>query len=303
MVERMRWWIGLVLVAPLSAHLVSFSESELAFEGNRAEFRLAVPLYELDHLRQARETVLDRFRFPGATVSGSGCREKNQQWECSATVVFPSEPESVKVQCDLATVLVAGHVHVMRLRRAGYERSAVFDATYREAVVALLAPTPAERWTRDAAAGASRAAAGWSRWLWIAVLAFAMRRDWRMIASAAAGAALGLFAGPPVLPGLLEAGAAAVAAYVAFEAGFFADGAWRWIGLAALGVAAGLDLQWLQARTGANGALLLMGWLVAACGIAAAVAYPSVRLPDRARRGIGLALIAVSLTWFMRTAF
>jgi hypothetical protein len=299
----MRWWTGLLFAIPLSAHLVSFSESELSLEGNRAEFRLSIPLYELEHLRQARETLLDRFQFPGATLTASGCRAEGDQWECRATIDFPTEPESVKVQCDLASVLVAGHVHVMRLRRAGVERSAVFDATYRDAVISLFAPAPVDRWTRDAAAGAGRAVAGWSRWLWLAVLAFAIRRDWRLIGAAAAGAALGLFAGRPVLPGLLEAGAAAVAAYVAFEAGFFAEGAWRWVGIAALGVASGLDLQWLQARTDANGVVLLIGWLLVACCIAAAVAYPSARLPDRARRGVCLALIAVALTWFVRTLF
>jgi hypothetical protein len=299
----MRWWTGLLFAIPLSAHLVSFSESELSLEGNRAEFRLSIPLYELEHLRQARETLLERFQFPGATLTASGCRAEGDQWQCRAAIVFPADPSSVKVKCDLAAVLVAGHVHVMRLRRAGYERSAVFDLTFREAVISVLAPAPAERWARNAAAGAARAVAGWSRWLWIAVLAFAMRRDWRMVAAAVAGAALGLFAGRPVLPGLLEAGAAAVAAYVSFEAGFFADGAWRWVGIAALGVASGLDLQWLQARTDANGAVLLIGWLLAACGIAAAVAYPAAHLPDRARRGVSLALIAVALTWFVRTAF
>src|ERR1041384_6325751 len=46
-----------------AAHVVSMSSGELAIEGVRAHFELRMPLYEIAHVPQPENTLLENIRF------------------------------------------------------------------------------------------------------------------------------------------------------------------------------------------------------------------------------------------------
>jgi hypothetical protein len=266
-------WALLLCCAPLLAHTVSLSTSELRISGAQAQLKLVMPEYEMAHVRG---NLLDAIEIAGATRTAGSCTAQ----ECSATYQFPAPPETVTVVCKLAQMTVPNHVHLMRATRDGRVSTAAFDITFDRAELAFEDHTRA----REFVAGMVQAATSYTTLL--IVLAIALSGpSWRLGALAfAAGAILSPNLLVRFAPSFLEIAMAVSVAYIAAESLLVPQVRTRAFAACLLGVAYG----GMQPSTVASGAAVL---IVMAVLVAHWLPYSRVLL--------GLT-IAGALAWFAR---
>jgi hypothetical protein len=294
---------------PASGHVMSMSSGDLTVDGMRAHYELRMPLYEIVHVRDPEQTLLEHIRFAGARTVRHECRADaaHDTYRCSADYEFPAPIEQVGVECTFPSVTVPNHVHLLRAEMGGKHDQAVFDLSFTRATLRFRPPTPAEIVVTQAGAGFVRALGGAVQILFLGALVLASRRRRELLAlaamflagQAAAVAIVPLTAWQPP-PRFVEAAAALTIAYLAVEILLLPQAGARWMIAGVLGAFHGLYLHLFVENTGYAAGLVLAGAAIAEAAAVTALALllrPAVRWP-RVRTVASCGLLAFGLIWF-----
>lgn len=308
-----QWWCVLFPL-PLCAHMVSMSTGELRVEGNRAQYELRMPSYEIVHIRNPDRTLLEHIHFKSGGVEGrvtaKSCNDRQGTYICTAVYEFPAPVDALDVECAFASVTVPNHVHVLRAYMGDKTDEAVFDLSFTSAEVRFRPPTALETATREIGAGFMRAAGGLAPLLFLASLVLAGRSRRELLLSTAAFIASESLACivAPVLPLLLsprflEAAAALTIAYLAFEIILLPKSGKRWLIAGVLGLFHGMYFSLFLAGSGYRLAPFLGGVIVGELLLIGLFALGLKKLVSLATlRAVPIAatlLLTVGVVWFV----
>jgi len=310
--KRLRWLFACAL--PAAAHMVSMSTGDLKVDGSRAHFELRIPTYEVAHVHEPEHTLLDHVRFHGAgewvKPTNPSCHPDGDTYVCTEDLQFPSEVESLDVECTLASVTVPNHVHLLRAYRGDKSDEAVFDLSYKTAELRFQPPSAFETAVRELSAGFMRAAGGLAPLLFLASLALAARSRRELFALTASFLAAEVLAcaiaphiSVPLSPRFIEAAAALTIAYLAFEIILLPKSGMRWLVVAVLGLFHGAYFSVFLAESGFHAGTFLIGVAIAEVLLIALFAFVIGRLAHWGwtRRVVPVAatlLLAVGVVWF-----
>ncbi len=306
----------LAFAAPAAAHVVSMSTGEATLNGNRLDYQLRMPLYEVAHMRDPQMQLLENIRFlshntPARLVNHS-CHQDSGNLVCSAQYEFDGEPQQFDVECGFSRITVPNHVHLLRAIHGDKSEQAAFDASFPLATIRFRPPTALETGLNDVGAGFWRASAGWVQMLFLAALVLAARNRRELLQLGAmflAGQGVTVIAHLTtrlqVTPRFIEAATALTVAYLAFEILMLPSAGQRWLVVAVLGLLHGMYFDLLLAGdynpilflTGVFTAELVI--LVGFAGLARAIALiPAMRSTLLARAMASL-LLMTGLSWFL----
>ena len=268
-----RFLIAALVASPASAHMVSMSTSDLKVDGVKAVYELRMPVYELQHTKDAETALFANLRFQGARLMGKSCREEGGTFVCRAEFEFAKAPETLDVECSFHAATVPNHVHVLRAAlsdKTGVKTDqAVFDISNTKATIRFRPPTALEIAVSQMGGGAYRAAGGAAQILFLAGLALAARSRRELLQLAAmfaAGQTLAAAIVPMTSwapnPRFVEAACALTIAYLAVEILFLAEAGQRWLVLAVLGAFQGLYFAVFVNESGYSAGWVMAGALI-----------------------------------------
>ena len=266
----MKRWAWLLAAWPAFAHMVSMSTGELRVDGNRAQFELRIPSYEVAHVREPDHALLEHIHFRSGGAEGKlvqkNCQDQQGTYICTATYDFPAPVEVLDVDCTFAAITVPNHVHLLHAYKGDKSDQAVFDLSFTNAEVRFRPPTAMETGVREGGAGFMRAVGGLAPLLFLASLVLAARTRRELALSTAAFiAAEGLACAlAPSLslrlsPRFIEAAAALTVAYLAFEIMLLPQSKNRWLIVGVLGLFHGMYFSIFLAGSGYHLAPFLAG--------------------------------------------
>jgi hypothetical protein len=274
---------------------MSMSTGDVTVSGNRVEYVLRIPIYEIAHTSQPDRALLEHVRFAGGHLQHQQCFPDGESYVCAADYLFDNRVETLDVSCTLYAVTVPNHVHVLRARKGNKEDQAFFDYTFTSATLRFEPPTPLGIATRQTMEGAFRGVGGAIQLLFLFSLAMAARtrRELFMVTTAFVS---GLIAGavinwhPP--PRFAECAAALSIAYLAVEILFLPRGGLRWLIAAALGVFQGLYLALFASSA--------TPFFIAGAALADVLicAFMGLLMLGRVPRFAACLPLAAGLTWF-----
>lgn len=254
-----RLWVTLA-AAPLLGHTISFSRSQMDIADGIASLTVTMPASELMHIAPANRDLTRAFRIGGAQLLRSECLTPGDH-VCRSLWKVPQTVETLTVECSLAAISVASHVHILEATMGAKRGRAVFDAAFTRATVRF---ETGNGWTQALAAGAWRAFAGWLPLAFVVALAFTPQPLW---------AGLGLVAGVllirvPLSPVFADWALGIAAAYLVVETVFFRDAPARWLTTLAAGACAAIAPAVFAGATQYPRVAVGAGTAIAACGAA-----------------------------------
>jgi hypothetical protein len=306
------------LSLPTAAHVMSMSSGDLTVDGARAHYELRMPLYEITHVRNPEQTLLEHIRFAGARMTKHECHSEaaHDAYLCGADYEWPAPVDRIDVECTFPSVTVPNHVHLLRAEMGGKHDQAVFDLTFTHATLRFRPPTKMEVAITQSGAGFVRALGGPVQLLFLAALALAARSRREMLALAAMFLA-GQIASVAFVPRMdwqpaarfVEAAAALTVAYLAVEILLLPKAGSRWAIAGFLGVFHGLYFCLFVQTTQYSAALVLAGAAVAELlvlgllgllrGAGLRPAMPRSVGAFRVERVLAIALLAFGIGWFL----
>ena len=314
MTLRLCW---LLLPLPLAAHMVSLSTGEIRIEGQRGEYELRMPLYEVAHVKDPDRTLLASIRFSDgssdARLIGKSCREDRADgaYICDATYQFAKPVDRLEVECRFYSVTVPNHVHLLRAIHGGKTDQAVLDFSFPAATLRFNPPTAAEIAAREIGAGVFRAVGGAAQILFLASLVLAARGR-RELFALAGMFLLGEIASCLILPRtgwrpaprFIEAAAALTIAYLAVEILVLPEAGKRWLVVGVLGVFHGFYFEMFIRSSNYHAAYVLTGVVLGEILVIAvfALAFSKIRKAAEALRPVPVAasvLLVVGIVWFV----
>jgi hypothetical protein len=292
----MKLLLLLVFATPAAAHMMSMSTGEATVTGNRVDYILRIPLYEVAHTAHPEKALLEHIQFAGGRIQHQQCftDQTKEDYVCAADYLFDRPVDKLEIICTLYAVTVPNHVHVLHADKGGRRDQAFFDYTFTTAVIRFEPPTRSEIAGRQISEGAYRAVGGLIQILFLVTLALAARTRRELLAITGAfllGLAGGALSGWSPSPRFAECAAALSVAYLAVEILFLPGGSSRWIVAAVLGVFQGLYLALF--RGGSN--YFILGAVLADAFVAAAIGMLLIR---RIPRFAAWAPLAAGLIWF-----
>jgi hypothetical protein len=302
--------------SPLAAHMMSMSTGELLVRGDRVEYALRVPIYEIGHLQEPEKTLFANFHvYDGtkeATLTKHLCDADPGEgsYICRAEYQFPAPVQDLQVACTFASVTVPNHVHLLRAERDGVWDQAIFDLSLTRTSLRFQPPGQTEMALSQIGAGMKRAAGGWAQLLFLLALAMAARSRRELYLLAGSFLAAECLAALYINYGewtpaarFVEAAAALTVAYLAVEILLLPDAAHRWAVAGALGVFHGFYFGLFLRESQYHPLPVLAGVVVTEAALLALFAWLLSRIERFAaalrpvRVGAG-ALLAVGLAWF-----
>ncbi|MEZ5400776.1 MAG: HupE/UreJ family protein [Bryobacteraceae bacterium] len=307
--------ILLCAVPPAAAHMVSISTGEISIDGAQATYVARMPLFEVQHIKDAGPALLDAIHFSSAgqeakRASGECRSDVNENaLVCTATYEFALAVEALDVASTFHTLTVPNHVHVLRGTLGGKTDQAVLDLSFPKAQLRFRPPTLAEQAWQETLAGVTRAAGGAAQWLFLAALVMAARSRGEFLRLAAMflageGAACLLLplSGWSPAPQFVEAACALTVAYLAVEILLLPKAGMRWAVVGVLGLFHGLYFATFITDTGYSAGWVLAGAIAAEAVLLAALGGLLSRVGQAAgaslARAAAVVLLAVGLGWF-----
>ncbi|MDE0123629.1 MAG: HupE/UreJ family protein [Bryobacterales bacterium] len=297
---------------PAVAHVLSMSQGSLRLDGQSVRYELRIPLAEAPSDPDRQRILLNAFRVTAGGSEGEratgACHEEGGQelLVCEASYRFAEPPSKVSVRCDLPTVTVPQHVHILRSGEGASARQTVFDITSRESEIRFVPPTWIETVATESGAGMRKALTSPELILFLVALALAGRTRNELLACAgtflAAQSAVALLAAllawmPPA--GFLESAAALTVAYLAAEVLFLPEARKRWLVCGAMGCFHGLFLGVFLGTAGMSPAYFLPSALGLEAVLAVGAAGLRLRLSSRrSEQLVALLLLVLGLGWF-----
>jgi hypothetical protein len=239
-------WLLAFAALPLSAHVMSMSTGEATVNGNRVDYILRIPYYEVEPIPHPEKALLEHVVFAGGQLQDHKCFRDGDSYVCAAEYVFSHTVENLDVTCTLYAVTVPNHVHALHATRNGKEDRAFFDYTFTNSILRFRPPTALETAVQRMMEGAMRGVASAFQLLFLLTLAMAARSRRELLAVIGAYLAGLLIAvliswHPPER--FAECAAALGIAYLAVEILFVPQGGMRWWIGAVLGLFQGLYLS------------------------------------------------------------
>ena len=298
-------WLLLAAV-PAWGHVMSMSSGDLTVEGARAHYLLRMPLYEITHVSNPDQTLLEHIRFIGARMVKHECHADTAggSYLCSADYEWPAPVERIDVECTFHSVTVPNHVHLLRAEMGGKRDEAIFDLSFTRATLRFRPPTKAEIAITQGGAGIVLALGGAVQVLFLAALVLAARSRRELLALAGMFLA-GQIACVLIMPHttwqpaaqFVEAAAALTVAYLAVEILLLPEAGARWAIAGALGAFHGLYFHLFLQTTGYSAPLVLTGSVLAEASALSLLALLCARVRRWTRYFAG-ALLAFGLVWF-----
>lgn len=296
--------------------MLSMSSGELRVHGDRAEYELRMPLYEITHVKEPEKTLFEHFRlYDGrseARLVKHLCESNPAQdaYLCRAEYQFAGPVKNLEVECSFAAVTVPNHVHLLHAERDGLSDQAIFDFSYTRLPLRFTPPGRAAMAFSQVWAGMLRAAGGLAQLLFLLALAMAARSRRELgalagafVAGECASALYIAYGSWSPAPRFVEAAAALTVAYLAVEILLLPEARHRWAVAAALGVFHGFyfglflrdsRMHWLPVLGGVVFAELAL--LAAFAWLLRGLERIAARLrPIKAAAGL---LLAVGMAWF-----
>lgn len=315
----MRAWRAfgtLLLAAPAFAHVMSMSTGDLKIEGSRAHYELRMPLYEMSHVANAEQTLLDHIQFSSAGATAKlirkDCKADPRQatYFCTADYEFPRPVDRLDVDCTFYAVTVPNHVHLLRAVNGERRDQAIFDLSFSKATLRFRPPTPAEIAIAESGAGIMRAVGSVVPVLFLASLVLAARSRSELLAISSMFLA-GQIASALVVartnwqpaPRFVEAATALTLAYLAVEILLLPRAGGRWAIAGLLGAFHGLYFLLFLQNTGYSPGFVLAGAAVAQVSLIALFALVFSRISRfaavlRPVQVSASALLVVGMVWF-----
>jgi hypothetical protein len=295
---------------------MSMSTGDLTVTGDRAHYRLSMPLYEIAHVKSPETALFAAIKFttvgqPGQ-VKNATCRADDLKaaYLCEADYEFGVPVGRLDVECTFHSVTVANHVHLLRATRDGKNDQAIFDFSFTKAEIRFDPPTGFETAVKQTAAGVARALGGWVQILFLAALALAAR-SWREAAALAAMFLLGQIAAAVITPltswqpapRFVEAAMALTVAYLAVEIVALPEAGQRWLVAAVLGGFHGLYFALFLTTSEFRPAYVLGGAAVSESLVLALLVFGLLRLSRmlparRLAQAASCALFVTGMIWF-----
>jgi hypothetical protein len=272
-----------VACAGASAHAISMSTGYVTVSGNRVDYLLRMPDYEISQQRDPAHALFTHIRFTNGFETG---RETAQEchhdaasgnYLCAATYEFSQAVERLGVDCTFYEVTVGNHIHMLHAERAGKSDQAILDSAFSSATLAFRPPTPAELAIEQSGAGAIRVWTNSVQLLLLLALAIAARSRLELLFTGSAflvgecaSASAILRSGWQPSPRFAEAATALALAYLAFEIIAFPRSRGRWVLALLFGGFTGMYFSVFLAQSGYRSGWVLMGAAIAAVVVLAA---------------------------------
>jgi hypothetical protein len=301
-----------LLVAPVSAHVVSMSSGNLVIAGTQAHYELRMPRYEVATLASPDRVLLEHIRFAGAKLLRSACAVDlpADMYVCSADYEFAAPVETLEVECTFPSITVANHIHQLRVEKEGKHDQALFDISFPRATLRFRPPTPLETAISEGSAGFMRALGGAVQVLFLAALALAARSR-RELFALTGMFLIGQIGSVLIVPHtswqpaprFVEAAAALTIAYLAVEILVLPQAGARWLVAAALGAFHGLYFHLFLQTTEYRPGFVLSGAAFAETLVIGLLALAFSRIARVARRlhpvqVSASALLIFGMAWF-----
>ena len=295
---------------------MSMSTGDLRIDGRRAHYELRMPLYEMSHVANAGQTLLDHIQFSSAGGAAKliqkNCTADQAQalYFCTADYEFPQPVDKLDVECTFHAVTVPNHVHLLRAVMGERRDQAIFDLSFSSATLRFRPPTPAEIAITESGAGVMRAAGSIVPVLFLASLVLAAR------SRAELAAITGMFIAGQIAsvlvvartswqpaPRFVEAATALTLAYLAVEILLLPRAGGRWAIAGLLGAFHGLYFLLFLQSTGDAPGYVLLGATLAQLSLIAlfALIFSRVGRFAAALRPVQVsasALLVVGMVWF-----
>jgi len=307
---------GVLVAVPVFAHVMSMSTGDLTIDGRRAHYELRMPLYEMSHVANAEQTLLDHIRFSSAGGAArliqKNCVENQAQvtYFCTADYEFSQDVDKLDVECTFHSVTVPNHVHLLRAVMGERRDQAIFDFSFPKATLRFRPPTRMEIAITESAAGVMRAIGSIVPVLFLASLVLAARSRTELVAIAGMFIA-GQIASALIVartnwkpaPRFVEAATALTLAYLAVEILLLPGARGRWAIAGLLGAFHGLYFLLFLQSTGYSPGFVLPGAAVAQVGLIVlfALIFSRIRRFAAALRPVQVsasALLVAGMVWF-----
>ena len=316
MIPRWRALAVLLFAAPAFAHVMSMSTGDLKIDGRRAHYELRMPLYEMSHVANAEQTLLDHIRFSSAgsaaTLIRKDCKADAAQatYLCIADYEFPDPVDQLDVECTFHGVTVPNHVHLLRAVMGERRDQAIFDLSFSKATLRFRPPTRTEIAITESSAGIMRAAGSIVPVLFLASLVLAARSRAELaaitlmfVAGQIASALVVARTGWQPAPRFVEAATALTLAYLAVEILLLPGARGRWAIAGLLGAFHGLYFLLFLQTTGYSPGFVLLGAALAQVTLIAlfALIFSRIGRFAAALRPVQVsasALLVVGMVWF-----
>jgi hypothetical protein len=285
--------------------------------GNRVEYILRMPKYELPPGKDPTPALFSHIRFSSGFETGkltaSECHDDptTVTYVCGASYQFPDPVERLSVDCSFYEITVPNHIHMLHADRSGKSDQAILDSTFSTATLAFRPPTEAELMAQQSGAGAFRVWTNWAMLLLLLAIALAAR-DVREFLTLAAAFGAGLWVGTAALlrtawqpsPRFTEAAIALALAYLALEILVFPRSRGRWVLALVFGAFAGMYFAQFVADSGYRFIYVLSGATVAAlltlgAGGLAGWAVSRNGFPDVLSKIVAAGLLLTGSVWFI----
>lgn len=312
---RLAVFLLLAAAVPSTAHVMSMSSGDLTVTGTRAHYELRMPLYEITHVANPEQALLDHIRFSGARMVKHECRrdEAHDAYLCSADYEWSAPVDRIDAECTFPAITVPNHVHLLRAEMGGKHDQAIFDLGFTRATLRFRPPTKLEIAITESGAGFVRALGGAVQLLFLAALVLAARSRRELLALTAMFLA-GQFASVAIVPHtawqpaprFVEAAAALTIAYFAVEILLLPKAGARWLIAAVLGAFHGLYFCLFLQTTRYSAPLVLAGAAVAELlliALFAVLAHAVSRIAASFRwdRLLASTLLIFAAIWFLRS--
>jgi hypothetical protein len=310
-----------LLATPALAHVISMSTGWVTVNGNRVEYILRMPKYEMTNVKDPARALFDHIRFTSgfetAQRISAECHDdaSTANYLCAANYQFRAPVDRLGVDCTFFEVTVPNHIHMLHAERNGKSDQAILDSSFPTATLAFRPPTRMELIAEQWAAGLVRVWTSWAQVLLLIAIAMASRTPSELLASAVAflagectGTAIILRAGWQPSPRFAEAAAALALAYLALEIVAFPQSRGRWLLALLFGAFEGMYFAVFVSGSGYRLTYVLSGAASAAIVLLAATVLfgyilVKLRLPARYRtvlfKSSSAALLVIGIVWFV----
>jgi hypothetical protein len=301
--------VWLIAGSSASGHVISMSNGFATVTGNRVEYILRMPDYEIAPVKDPARALLDRIRFTSGLetarrVDGE-CHDdpSTSTLICAANYQFTAPVEKLGVECAFYQVTVPNHIHLLRAERAGRYDQAILDSAFSSATLAFRPPTAVETAVGESAAGAVRVWTNFTQVLLLIAIALAARSR-REFAVLFAAFLAGECGGTAILLRTLwqpplrfaEAAAALALAYLALEILAFPKSGGRWVLALLFGGFQGMFFALFVSDSGYGAGWVLTGASFAALAVAGLCAIP--RPGPILRKVAASVFLATGIVWF-----
>jgi hypothetical protein len=299
----------LLAALPASAHVISMSSGFVNVSGNKVEYLLRMPAYEMQQGVNP-VTLFDHIRFTSGFETAQRLDGECHPDPSAATLIcaanyrFSAPVDKLGVEATFYEITVPNHIHLLRAERDGHFDQAVLDSTLSSATLAFRPPTALETALNESAAGAVRTGKNLAQVFLLVALALAARtrREYLVLFAAFL---MGEVGGTAILLRTLwqpplrfaEAAAALALAYLAFEILTLPKSQGRWILALIFGAFQGMFFALFIGETGYHSAWVLTGAALAAIGVAGICAL-GAKFPLIVRKALACLLLATGVIWF-----